>query len=142
MFYAILAYHVEEVVTSWTEQEDAAVMAGLLKVHEELNREECLGPSARLGATKDAVTLRGPGVGMVLDGPFAETKEQLLGFYVVDCATQEAAIEAARALRRANPTAVYEIRPISLYLSGVPLEAPTGDGLAMLSDLPAASSRG
>lgn len=43
-----------------------------------------------------------------------------MGFYVVDCATEGAAIEAARELRRANPSAVYEIRPISLYLPGVP----------------------
>jgi hypothetical protein len=62
----------------------------------------------------------GPGAGLVIDGPFAETKEQLLGFYVVDCATEEAAIEAARDLRRANPTALYEIRPVSLYLPGFP----------------------
>jgi hypothetical protein len=54
----------------------------------------------------------------VIDGPFAETKEQLLGFYVVDCASEDAAIEAARDLRRVNPTAVYEIRPITLYLPG------------------------
>jgi hypothetical protein len=60
---------------------------------------------------------------MVLDGPFAETKEQLLGFYVVDCETRDAAIEAARDLRRANPTAVYEIRPVLLYLPGTPLDA-------------------
>lgn len=50
--------------------------------------------AARLGATKKARTLRGAGAGLVIDGPFAETKEQLLGFYVVDCATEEAAIEA------------------------------------------------
>jgi hypothetical protein len=56
---------------------------------------------------------------VVIDGPFAETKEQLLGLYVVDCPTEEAAIEAARDLRRANPSAVYEIRPISLYLPGL-----------------------
>jgi hypothetical protein len=54
----------------------------------------------------------------VLDGPFAETKEQLLGFYVVDFENDNAAIEAARELRRANPSAVYEIRPITLYLPG------------------------
>ena len=36
-------------------------------------------------------TLRGPGAGTVIDGPFAETKEQLLGFYVVDCADEDAA---------------------------------------------------
>jgi hypothetical protein len=58
---------------------------------------------------------------MVIDGPFAETKEQLLGLYVVDCPTLEAAVGAARDLRRANPTAVYEIRPIALYLPGAPL---------------------
>lgn len=123
MFYAILAYHVEEVVASWTPEEDAAVMTDLRKAHDRVNRKGRLGPAARLGETKSAFTLRGAGDGTVIDGPFAETKEQLLGFYVVDCATPEAAIEAARDLRRANPSAVYEIRPISLYLPGVPLAA-------------------
>jgi hypothetical protein len=74
-----------------------------------------------LGWTKKARTLRGPGAGLAIDGPFAETKEQLLGFYILDCATEEAAIEAARDLRRVNPSAVYEIRPVSLYLPGVSL---------------------
>ena len=120
MLYAILAYHVEADVMSWTSEEDAAVMADLLRVHERLNADELLGPSARLGATRKARTLRGPGAGTVIDGPFAETKEQLLGLYVVDCATEEAAIEVARDLRRVNPTAVYEIRPISLYIPGAP----------------------
>jgi hypothetical protein len=63
--------------------------------------------------------LRGPGAGVALDGPFAETKEQLLGFYLVDCESEEAAIEAARDLRRVNPSAVYEIRPIRRYLPGL-----------------------
>ncbi|TJV21645.1 MAG: YciI family protein, partial [Mesorhizobium sp.] len=116
MFYAILAYHVEEVITALTPEEDAALMADLLNIHERLYRDGSLGPAARLGATQDACTLRGPGAGMVIDGPFAETKEQLLGLYVVDCATRDAAIAIARDFRRVNPTAVYEIRPISLYL--------------------------
>ncbi|TIO76033.1 MAG: YciI family protein, partial [Mesorhizobium sp.] len=73
------------------------------------------------GETAKAVTLRGPGDGMVIDGPFAETKEQLLGLYVLDCANQDEAIAVARDLRRVNPTAVYEIRPIALYLPGAPL---------------------
>jgi hypothetical protein len=120
MLYAILAYHMEAEVMSWTPQEDAALMADLHQVHDRLKQEGRLGPAARLGATNQARTLRGPGAGLVIDGPFAETKEQLLGFYVLDCATEEAAIEAARDLRRVNPSAVYEIRPISLYLPGVP----------------------
>ncbi|MNL84731.1 YCII-related domain protein [compost metagenome] len=68
------------------------------------------------------MTLRGKGEGTITDGPFAETKEQLLGFYVVDFPTIEAAVAAARDLRRANPTATYEIRPISLYLPGAALQ--------------------
>lgn len=131
MLYAILAYHVESDVMSWTPQEDAAVMTDLHRVHDRLKQEGRLGPAARLGATKKARTLRGPGAGAVIDGPFAETKEQLLGFYVVDCATEAAAIEAARDLRRANPSAVYEIRPVPLYLPGVAFpvtEAPSDEG--------------
>ena len=51
MLYAILAYHVEAEVMSWTPEEDAAVMTGLLEVHDRLNANKLLGPSARLGAT-------------------------------------------------------------------------------------------
>jgi hypothetical protein len=89
-------------------------------VHDRLVQEGRLGPAARLGATNGACVLRGPGKGVVTDGPFTETKEQLLGFYVIDCADREAAIAAARDLRRANPSAMYEIRPVSLYRPGVP----------------------
>lgn len=119
MLYAILAYHVEDVVTSWSEEQDRALMEVLHKVHARLTKEGRLGPAARLDPTATACTLRGPGDGMVIDGPFAETKEQLLGLYVIDCASRDEAVAAARDLRRANPTAVYEIRPISLYLPGV-----------------------
>ena len=89
MFYAILAYHVEDAITAMTPQEDAALMADLLEINTRLHEEGTLGPSARLGATQDACTLRGPGDGVIIDGPFAETKEQLLGLYVVDCATRD-----------------------------------------------------
>jgi hypothetical protein len=123
MLYAILAYHVEDVVASWTPEQDAAVMGSLHGVHDRLTAEGRLGPAARLGATKDAFTLRGPGAGMVIDGPFAETKEQLLGFYVAECASRDDAIAAARDLRRVNPTAVYEIRPIILFLPGAAMDA-------------------
>lgn len=121
MLYALLAYHVEADIASMTPEEDTALMTDLHRVHDRLNAQGRLGPAARLGATGKARTLRGPGAGVVIDGPFAETKEQLLGLYVVDCANEDAAVEAARDLRRVNPTAVYEIRPIALYLPGVPL---------------------
>ncbi len=107
MLYAILAYHVEAEVMSWTPEQDATVMTGLLAVHDRLNANKLLGPAARLGATADARTLRGPGAGMVIDGPFAETKEQLLGLYVRElrrCRTP-------RSLSRA--TCAASIRPPS-----------------------------
>lgn len=125
MHYAILAYHEEGVVESWSKDEDATLMDDLLQVNDRLVAQKILGPAARLGATKSAVTLRGKGAGagMITDGPFAETKEQLLGLYVVDCPTIEAAVAVARDLGRANPTATYEIRPITLYLPGAELAA-------------------
>jgi hypothetical protein len=128
MLYAILAYHEEATVTSWTAEEDEALMSDLLKVHDGLVEAGKLGPAARLGGTGGGITLRGPGRGVVTDGPFAETKEALLGFYVAQAQSQEEAVAIARDLRRANPSAVYEIRPILLYLPGAPFpvtEAPT-----------------
>jgi len=68
----------------------------------------------RLLPTTAATTLRGGD--LVIDGPFAETKEQLLGFYVIDVENLEAALDVAKQLSAANPTSVYEIRPIALYV--------------------------
>jgi hypothetical protein len=121
MLYAILAYHDEADVMSWSKDQDTALMDKLMKAHERINRDGRLGPAARLDYTGRARTLRGPANGVVIDGPFAETKEHLLGFYVLDCADEDAAVEAARELHRANPGAVYEIRPIMTYLPGTAL---------------------
>ncbi len=77
MLYALLAYHVEADVASWTPEDDAAVMTDLHRVHDRLDQKGHLGPAARLGWTKTARTLRGPGAGLVIDGPFAEIKDAL-----------------------------------------------------------------
>ena len=119
MLYAILAYHDETKIASLTSEDAAALMSKLLGIQAKMVEEGRLGPQVRLGATKEARTVRANG--LVLDGPFAETKEHLLGFYVVDCETSEAAIAIARDLQRVNPTAVYEIRPVPLYVPGAPL---------------------
>ena len=54
----------------------------------------------------------------VIDGPFAETKEQLLGFYVVECEKLDDALTVARDLGQANPGGSYEIRPIGVFMPG------------------------
>jgi hypothetical protein len=120
MHYAILCYNSEALVTSWTAEEDAAVMARLDVVHQRLEREGKLGPAARLSATTAAVTLmKGHNPPLIVDGPYAETKEQLLGFYIVECASREEALAIAKDLEAANPgVGGYEVRPISLFLPG------------------------
>ncbi len=119
MLYAILCYDLEDVVGSWTKEEEGAAMAKLALVEQKLAAEGRLGPVARLFPTTAATTVRKGRETVVLDGPFAETKEQLLGFFVVECATLERAIETARALAGASSTTgSYELRPMSLFRPG------------------------
>lgn len=119
MQYAILCYHDEKVTCAWSNEHDEAVMAKLGVVHDKLARQGKLGPVARLLPTTAATTVRNDREpALVIDGPFAETKEQLLGFYIVDCANLEEAIEVARELGQANPGGAYEIRPIGLFKAG------------------------
>jgi len=116
MQYAILCYHQEDVVGAWSKEQDDAVMAKLMVVQEKLIKQGRLGPVARLLPTTAATTLRKDSdPPLVIDGPFAETKEQLLGFYVIDCNSLDQALETARELAAANPGGSYEIRPIGYF---------------------------
>jgi len=119
MLYAILCYHSEDVVGAWSKEEDDAVMARLAVVQGKLAKDGKLGPVARLLPTTAATTLRKDREpALVLDGPFAETKEQLLGFYVVDVASLDEALEIARDLGQANPGGSYELRPVGIFSDG------------------------
>lgn len=119
MQYAILCYHDEKVTCAWSKEHDDAVMAELAAVRDKLSRAGKLGPVARLLPTTAATTLRKDREPpLVIDGPFAETKEQLLGFYIVDCAGLEEAIEIAKELGEANPGGAYEIRPVAMFFAG------------------------
>ncbi|MBA4792994.1 MAG: YciI family protein [Phenylobacterium sp.] len=120
MLYAVLCYHSEAVVGGWSKAEDDAVMEKLEAVQEKLAAEGRLGPVARLLPTSAATTLRKDSdPPLILDGPFAETKEQLLGFYILDCQNLEEALEAAQELAAANPGGAYELRPVGLFRQGV-----------------------
>ena len=128
MLYAILCYNNEDITSSWTKEEDDIVMARLAAVTDKVAKTRRLGPVARLMPTTTATTLRkvsqgkrlepGPEPPVVTDGPFAETKEQLLGFYVIDCANLDEALSFARELGHANPGGAYELRPIALFMPG------------------------
>ena len=94
-------------------------MQKLAVVQDKLAKQGRLGPVARLLPTTAATTLRKDDPPLVLDGPYAETKEQLLGFYVVDCKNLDEALDVARDLGAANPGGAYEIRPVGLSRPGV-----------------------
>ena len=112
MRYTILCYHSEDVVGSWTKEEDDACMARLMKVQEKLAAEGRLGPVARLLPTTAATTLRkdrdGP---LVIDGPFAETKEQLGGFLLIEARDLNDALQVAGRIPMARRGSI-EVRPI------------------------------
>ena len=122
MLYAILCYNVESIVSGWTREQDAAVMKAHFAVQEKLAQAGKLGTVVRLLPTTTATTVRSSDRPVVLDGPFAETKEQLLGFYVVDCDTLDEVIDIASQLT-IKPGAL-EIRPL-MYFSEKNVPATT-----------------
>ena len=118
MLYAILCYDSEEVVGAWSAATEAEVMGRLDAVQQKLKSDGRLGPVARLMPTTTATTVRKGAEPLVLDGPFAETKEQLLGIYIIDVADLDEALQIAKELGDANPGGAYEIRPLAVYNHG------------------------
>jgi len=114
--YAILCYDSEEIVHAWSKEQNDAVMSRLEAVTSKLAAQGRLGPTARLLPTTTATTVRKGATPLVIDGPFAETKEQLLGFYIVDCDDLAHAIEVAKELGQASGLAgAHEVRPLMLF---------------------------
>jgi hypothetical protein len=119
MLYAVLIYDSEDVVGALPREEMDALIANHERVQERLGAEGKLGPVVRLMPTTAATTLRQGGESVILDGPFAETREQLLGFYIVDCATLDEAHEAARLIGGACDARALEVRPVHLFYPGI-----------------------
>jgi hypothetical protein len=118
MLYAILCYHDEAEVCGWSKEEDDAVIAKRQVVSARLAAQGRLGPVARLMPTTAAVTIRSGNEPLVLDGPFAETKEQLLGFYIIDCASLDEAIRVASEMKQSEEGGAFEVRPLRLFMPG------------------------
>ena len=93
MLYAILCYDSEDVVGAWSKEEEAAVMARLAVVQEKLAKQGRLGPVARLLPTTAATTIRKGREPLVIDGPFAETKELVAGYWILQCKSLAEAVE-------------------------------------------------
>jgi hypothetical protein len=109
----LLAIYANE--TEWNELGDAgrqAMYEEYAAVSEELGRRGMMIDGAELRPTSAATTVRiREGRALVTDGPFAETKEQLGGYFVVECESLDEAIEAAGKLPTARHGSI-EVRPL------------------------------
>lgn len=115
MLYAILCYNNEAEVGAWAQDDAVPAKRAQIKTRFAVNGK--LGPVARLMPTSAAVTVRGGREPIVVDGPFAETREQLLGFTVIECDTLQEAIDAARDMIDAD--GALEVRPLRALEPGM-----------------------
>ena len=112
MKYILLIYGDEGHWADLGEEESAAEMARWTAYQQEIGAEGILRGGDALHPTAAATTVRvRDGQALVTDGPFAETREQLGGYYVIECEGLDQAIDAARRIPSADVGSV-EVRPM------------------------------
>ncbi len=115
MRYMLLIYTKEDAMARASQEERAKIKNDHWLVMEETRRRGILEGAEPLSPTATAITVRRQnGKTVITDGPFAETKEQLAGYYILDCKDRDEAIAWAAKI----PTACggldgcIEIRPL------------------------------
>jgi hypothetical protein len=118
MRYLLLIYTDESIYTSMSEAEMQADMAKWWEYDNAIKGAGAASAGEALQPTSTATTVRDDGgKPIVTDGPFAETKEQLGGYYVLDVENLDAAIEWAHKCPAAQYGSV-ELRPIQEFDQG------------------------
>jgi hypothetical protein len=112
MRYLLMICADEVAYEALSKEEADANFAGYVAWMEEAGKRDALLGGERLRPTTDATTVqvRDDKV-LTADGPFAETKEQIGGYYLVDCKDLDEAIELAAKLPGARHGSI-EVRPI------------------------------
>lgn len=122
MLYTILIYSEPGLFDRLEESEQDAHLKVHRALQEKLTEAGTYRGAIRLMEPSTAMNVSGQGeIVTVLDGPFAETKEQVLGLYLVECDTMDEAVAAARALPQG--ISHYEVRPVN-WAGG--LQQPVG----------------
>src|SRR5439155_20691396 len=112
MRYALLICDEEKRQTEMSEDEAGAQMAAYMAFGEEMGARGVLQGGERLQPVTTATTVRvRDDEVLASDGPFAETKEQRGGFYMVDCKDLDEAIEVASRIPGAKHGSI-EVRPV------------------------------
>jgi len=115
MKFLVLIYGNPESRKVWdslTDQQKKEGMAGYAALHEALAARGELLASESLDDQAGTKQVRvGDGQVMTTDGPFAEVKEQLAGFYLLDCDSMDRAVEIVAQIPEA-PFSIVEVRPV------------------------------
>ena len=112
MQYMLLIYSEEGALAAMTQEQGQAVMGAFQAFTNDLVSSGAMVAGDRLQPTANATTVRAPGGSVQIhDGPFAETKEQLGGYYVIEAADLDAALAWARKCPAIQYGSV-EVRPI------------------------------
>ncbi|TMH45486.1 MAG: YciI family protein [Betaproteobacteria bacterium] len=112
MEYVLLIYGNESAMLNAPKDATAQTIAAYRAYTEALKKAGVHRASNRLRPTSDATTVRAPGGKQsVLNGPFAETKEQLAGFYLIDVPDLDAALTWAKRCPGAAHGSI-EVRPV------------------------------
>lgn len=111
MQYLLLIYDEESLWNEMPEAEVGAIMARWGEFQQSIEAAGVVKSSNRLQPVASATTLRlDKGDATTVDGPFAETKEQLGGYYLIDVPDLDAAMKWARQLP--VPKGSIEVRPV------------------------------
>jgi len=125
MRYAMLICTDEKLMEGVSDADAAAAMARYETFMKEMASRGVLQGGERLRPVADATTVRvRDGETLASDGPFAETKEQVGGYFIVDCKDLDEAIEIAAKIPGAAQGSI-EVRPIWEMWSPVPSPVPT-----------------
>ena len=112
MLFAVLIYDVEGVFERLPDEEQAAILGKHRAVQSMLKEKDAYRGAVRLMPASTAVHVREKAEQvLVLDGPFAESKEQIAGLYLVEAESMDLAVEAAKALPQG--IAHMEVRPVA-----------------------------
>jgi hypothetical protein len=117
VLYSILIYGSEDLLASWDEAQLGEMLGRHSALRQEYKAKQRLGPVLRLTPGAATTVRRNKDRLQVMDGPFAETKEQLMGIYVLEC---ESLDEVVAAIERLDfESCSYEIRPVKWVEPGV-----------------------
>jgi hypothetical protein len=113
MTYVLLIWRATEQGKRPAGLDEQATLRGHMELQKEASARGQLHAVARLEESRDARTVRrSPGGHQIVDGPFLETKEWLVGFYLIECKDVVEAVERAKTIC-ADDEHVVEVRPVT-----------------------------